>query len=124
MVLAKLDENLGLRGAQALRDAGWDIATVWSQRLTSASDATLIDVCRAEHRALVSLDKDFANTLQFPPRRYAGIVVLRMPEPVQADAINHALRRVALPASTRELHGRLWIVTPDRIREFAEPDPS
>ncbi len=57
----KLDENLGGRGAQLLRDAACDVATVVGEDLCSAADATLIEVCRAEARVLVSLDKDFAK---------------------------------------------------------------
>ena len=76
-----------------------------------------------EERVLVSLDRDFTNTLRFPPARYPGIIVLRVPEPIRRDDIDHALRRIALLASTRDPHGRLWIVTSDRIREFAASDP-
>jgi predicted nuclease of predicted toxin-antitoxin system len=68
----KLDENLGKRGAQILRDAACDVATVVAEDLCSAADATLIEVCRAEARVLISLDKDFANTLRFRPSRYTG----------------------------------------------------
>jgi len=78
----KLDENLGVRGAQILEDGGCDVATVVAEDLCSSSDEKLIGVCRAEQRVLISLDKDFASILRFPPRHYAGIVVLRLPEPL------------------------------------------
>lgn len=99
------------------------MASVWSQALNSASDDTLIEVCRVEERVLVSLDRDFTNTLRFPPARYAGIIVLRMPEPLRREGIESALRRVTVLASTRDPKQRLWIVTTDRIREFAASDP-
>lgn len=59
----KLDENLGLRGIAILRGAGLEVSTVLEQALCAAADATLAEVCRIEGRVLVSLDKDFANTL-------------------------------------------------------------
>ncbi|MBN2578320.1 MAG: DUF5615 family PIN-like protein [Pirellulales bacterium] len=34
----KLDENLGNRGAAMFRAAGHDVATIYEERLTSASD--------------------------------------------------------------------------------------
>jgi predicted nuclease of predicted toxin-antitoxin system len=119
-VKVKLDENLGDRGAALMSGGGCDVATVLAQSLCSASDMTLIEVCRVEGRVLVSLDKDFANTLRFPPSRYAGIVVLRLPEPLQREDIHAALRRVLALATSRNPSGRLWIVDNFRIREFGE----
>jgi len=118
----KLDENLGQRGFAILSEAGYEIDTVAAEDLYSASDATLIEVCRAEKRVLISLDKDFANTLRFHPKRYAGIVVLRLPEPIQLKHIDQALRQVIALASVRPVLGRLWIVETNRIREFSEEE--
>lgn len=63
----KLDENLGARGAELLRAAGHDVATVYEQKLGSANDVRVLEVCVGEKRCLVTLDLDFANPLAFPP---------------------------------------------------------
>lgn len=118
----KLDENLGQRGASILLVADFDVETVASEDLCSASDATLVVVCRAERRVLISLDMDFANTLRFRPDRYNGIVVLRLPEPIQLDDIDQALRRMIALVSERNLSGRLWIIDSKRIREYSEQE--
>ena len=57
----KLDENLGLRGLDIPRAAGHDVATLAEQGVQRAEDTALIELCRQEDRAIVTLDLDFAN---------------------------------------------------------------
>jgi predicted nuclease of predicted toxin-antitoxin system len=118
----KLDENLGSRGAKILRAGGCEVVTVVEEDLCSAADSTLIEVARAEGRVLISLDKDFTNTVRFRPSRYSGIVVLRLSEPLGRQDLDDGLRRVLGLAQTRSPHGRLWIVDDRRIREFTEDE--
>lgn len=118
----KLDENIGSRGTDILLNGGCDVTTVVAEDLSSASDEVLIEVCKAEGCTLLSLDKDFASILRFPPARYAGIVVLRLPEPITLGAIEDALRRFVAAAVGKNLSGRLWIIDSRRIREFQGPE--
>lgn len=74
----KIDENLPVDVAESLRDAGYDAATVWDERLNGASDAEIADVCRREERALITLDTDFANVQNYPPQQFPGLIVLRL----------------------------------------------
>ncbi len=74
----KVDENLPIEVAEALRLAGHDALTVHDQRLTGRPDAELADVCRAEGRVLVTLDTDFANIQRYPPAQHHGLIVMRL----------------------------------------------
>ncbi len=74
----KLDENLSERGRTLLAAAAHDVSTVALQKMASAPDAEVIEACRREGRALVTMDLDFASPLQFPPSRYPGIAVIRL----------------------------------------------
>ena len=92
----ELDENLGHRGAEILRAAGYSVTTVVEEGLSSASDDRLIEVCRSEGKCLVTLDLDFGNPLRFDPSRYSGIVVLRLPLECTAGDLLDAIRTLAI----------------------------
>ena len=58
----KIDENLPVEVADALRQAGHDALTVHDQQLTGRPDLDVAAVCRAEGRVLVSLDTDLRTS--------------------------------------------------------------
>jgi len=115
----KLDENLGGTAFRYLVDAGCDVSTVPLQNLCGTSDRNLVDVCASEARCLVTLDLDFSNPLQFPPEKYAGIVVLRLPKQPSGEDIIDCLKTLiaAVPVGT-DLTGSLRIVSKGRVREY------
>ena len=92
----KFDENIGRRGQQILRDAGYDVSTVVEQNLSGTPDCDLIEICHQEARCLVTLDLDFSNPLVFKPSRYSGIVVLRLPKRSSFSDLLGALQTLAV----------------------------
>ena len=118
----KLDENLGERGAAAFRAAGHDVATVYEQKLTSATDVKLIEVCGKEQRCLVTLDLDFSSPFRFPPHLYAGIAVLRLPDRASVSDLDIVISTLIAGLRADEISGRLWIVRGNRIRVYKPDD--
>ena len=114
----KLDENLGSLGADLLRAVGMDVATVADQGLLSAPDDTILGVCGAEDRCVITLDTDFSNPLTYDPRKYAGIVLVRLPGRLRLAHLEHALGLVVEAARTADVRGRLWIAEVHRVREY------
>lgn len=111
----KIDENLPRECAEALRDGGLEADTVADERLTGAEDSTIAARSQGEGRALITLDRDFANIQAYPPADYAGIIVLR-PKRQDKHAVVALVQRTALVLANRAPAGELWIVEPDRIR--------
>ncbi len=118
----KLDENLSARGAELLRQAGHDVATVYEQKLAGTPDPEVIQYCRTEQRALVTLDLDFSNTLRFKPADYAGIAVLRIGRDSSYGDLMIAVRTLVDALDKEPIQGRLWIVERGRIRVHQEGD--
>jgi predicted nuclease of predicted toxin-antitoxin system len=118
-VKVKLDANLGRRGRAVLLAAGYDVATATEQSLATAPDAALIEMCRRESRALVTLDTDFGNAMAYPPHAYAGIVVLRMHQRATAAEIDAVLRAFVAAVAGSSLAGRLLVADHGgRVREY------
>ena len=116
----KLDENLGARGAEILRAAGHDVATVPAQGLGSAADVKVIDVCRDEDRCLVTSDIDFANPLVYRPRQYRGIAVLRLPPNPSHAHLLAAVQTLAAHLLSDNIMQRLWFVEIGRVRIYQD----
>lgn len=116
----KLDENLGPRSARLFLDAGHDCSTVWEQGLAGSSDTALIMHCRAEGRALITLDLDFANPLLFKPSANSGIAVLRPGNPASPKQLEALCLTLLGGLSRNMLEGHLWIVELGRIRIYQE----
>jgi hypothetical protein len=72
--------------------------------------------CRAEGRAIITLDLGFANVVAYPPEGLPGIVVLR-PARQSKPLVLELVERVVLPFLDKHtLAGRLWIAGGTRIR--------
>jgi predicted nuclease of predicted toxin-antitoxin system len=121
-VRLKLDENIGCRGLDFLRARGHDVMTVREQNLHGVTDDSLFDICVAEGRALVTLDRDFAQVLRFPPETSAGIIVLDAGPRATLQAIINRLDSFLEVAETTSAAGALWIVEPGRVGAAARGD--
>ena len=120
----KLDENLGsLRIVTRLRLAGYDVATVREQQLTSTPDPQLIEICRREGRCLVTLDRGFGNRLRYNPADYPGIVILKLPNQPKLEDFREAVDILIAGLERSPVEGKLWIVQGGKIQEYQPIDP-
>jgi predicted nuclease of predicted toxin-antitoxin system len=116
----KLDENMGLRDARTLREAGLEVPTVADEGLCGAGDPEVIAAADREQRCLVTLDLGFANPLVFDPGSHYGIAVLRLPTRPCPEHVTQLLATLTVALREREIVGRLWIVELGRVREYQQ----
>jgi predicted nuclease of predicted toxin-antitoxin system len=76
-VKIKLDENLPLSLAEALKKLGHDVHSVFDEGLNGRPDTEVWGACCAENRFLITQDLDFSDFRKYPPGSHAGILVVR-----------------------------------------------
>jgi len=92
-----------------------DVHTVFDEALNGEIDEKVANTCRKEQRVLITLDKDFSDIRAYPPKDYAGIVLLRPHRQSEPQVIQ--LLEAVLPVFQIEsIVGCLWIVEPSGIR--------
>jgi len=112
----KLDENLGLLGKSLLEGDGHDVMTVAEQKMSGAEDESLYDHCSKEGRALITLDRDFGQTIRFPPGTTSGIAVLECKGRASRSMLLARIAELAVVLRERAIDGQLWIIEPGRVR--------
>ena len=111
----KIDESLHSDCATLLKEANHDALTVHDQEMTGASDITLADVCKKEQRILISADLDFSDVRHFPPKEYAGLIVIRSKNQSKHKQLETIGKIIPL-LDKKAIHGYLWIVRGNKIR--------
>lgn len=98
-----------------MRERPRDALSVFDQTLSGEQDPILFEVCQAERRVLVTLDRDFANIQAYPPATTVGIVVLRL---VRQDKprVLQVLKKLIPTLTENAVSQKLWVVEEDRIR--------
>lgn len=112
-----VDEDLPRSVASLIRELGHDAEDVRDMGLRGAPDSQIAAHAQTNKLCLVTADRGFANLYQYPPRAYAGIVVLDLPARATSPIILKLLREFfAQSELINDLPGRLAIVAFGRVR--------
>jgi len=111
----KIDQNLPDEARDVLVEAGHDALSVYDQNLSGAPDDRVLEVCKAEGRALITADLDFSDIREFPSEESPGFIVLRLRRQNRPAQIA-PLRQVVPLLESHPVERRLWIVEPDKVR--------
>lgn len=113
----KLDASFGQTASDVFVRRGRDFHTVRDEKLSGADDSEILAAAVSEDRVLVTLDRDFTNSLRYPPETTSSVAVI-LPGRRASRSLLAALLESFLNACEQNLiHGKLWIVEPGRIRE-------
>ncbi|MFZ5904183.1 MAG: DUF5615 family PIN-like protein [Chloroflexota bacterium] len=111
----KIDENLPVEAADALHSAGHDAETVHAENLTGETDENIANICQKENRAIITLDLGFADIQAYPPKNFAGLIVLRLSRQDKSH-VSGVVQKIASAFTKENPRGKLWIVEEKRIR--------
>jgi predicted nuclease of predicted toxin-antitoxin system len=111
----KVDENLPVEAAELIRNEGYDVVTVWDQNLGGSTDKNIAKVCNKEGRALITMDKDFANIRSYPPAKSVGLIVLRLKRQDKTNVLK-TIERILSILRKQQPEKQLWIVEENNIR--------
>ena len=112
-----LDANMPRSSGSLLRELSHEVEDVRDVLPIGADDATVASYAIARQLTLITRDFDFADIRNYPPKDYAGIIVLELPDDAVAAQVNQVLRSfVSKPDLLARLTGRLAIVESWRVR--------
>ena len=111
-----VDEDLPRSLGPLLRQAGHVVEDVRDIGLRGRADSEVFEAARARGLALLTGDVGFSNILHFPLATHSGIVVVRLPNELPAQSVNHEVMAALSALGDEELRGNLVIIEPGRIR--------
>ena len=112
----KLDENLPIELVEVLSSSGHEVETVPQQGLKGAPDRKVLEQARHAGEVLLTLDKNIANVRVYPPRDYAGVILLFRPPSCGRGAVLAFVRRSLTALLRYDLKGRLFVVSDRGVR--------
>jgi predicted nuclease of predicted toxin-antitoxin system len=113
----RLDANLPRSSAALLQKLGHEILDVRDVLPKGIDDAAIAAHAQTHQLILITRDFDSADIRNYPPEKFAGLVVLEMPDDATATQINKVLESFAGNKQLLErLPSRLAIVESWRVR--------
>jgi predicted nuclease of predicted toxin-antitoxin system len=112
-----LDENLPSSLLRSLRGAGYNTVRLKTQGI---SDTEVLKNAKDEQRTVITFDRDFANTLCYPPEEFSGIILLRRRSGLLSvtDIQIFTNRLLELLEGTNSFDGQLFIVDRAKVRQY------
>ena len=111
-----IDEDMPRSTTVVLREAGHSVEDVRDVGLRGRSDQEVFQYAQAQGAVLLTADKGFSNVVRFPLGTHSGILVVRVPDELPTQTINHEVLRALHDLAGEDLAGLLMIVEVGRTR--------
>jgi len=111
-----VDEALPRSMAKSLRAEGIDAVDVRDVGLKGRSDDEVFAYAVQHGYCLLTLDRDFAGRLRFPPQPHPGILLGRFPETISSPVLVREITRLLIQLAGEDLRQTVVILGPGRIR--------
>lgn len=112
-----VDEDLPRSTDSLLRQHAQEAIDVRDIGLRGASDSEIAAYAQKNGLCLLSGDMGFADVRNYPPGKYSGVVVLRLPAKATSSTILTLLQSLLVQTEIiNQLSGKLAIVESGRVR--------
>lgn len=85
------DENVAPRVVEALRKEGFNVLSIYEEKLSGISDEKILKLAQKEKRIILTHDKDFGNLVHKPYQTHGGVILLRLRNQSPQNVINHLI---------------------------------
>ena len=107
------DENVPDKVIRLLEEEGFDV----KKAPFRSDDEEIAEEAKSEDRVILSFDRHLGNILLFPPKKYSGIIFIRIRPPL-VDTVFSSLINLFKSVKLSEFKGRLFTLTPFGFRAF------
>lgn len=112
-----IDEDLPRSVKELFQRYGHEAVDVRDIGFRGSKDRKVAALAQSNGLCLVTGDFDFSDVRNYPPGKYAGIVVLKLPRTATASYIFNLLESFLQQKELVDrVHGKLAVVEPGRIR--------
>lgn len=109
-----LDENLPKNLWKALQAAGYPTARLVDEGLRGQPDSVIFRQVRS-HATIITRDKDFLKTDQFPIP-HSGIIVVRLPNSTSVAEVVSEVLNALTTLTEQDLTNKVFVVEPGQVR--------
>lgn len=112
---AILDENVSLDVQPVIEDCGFTVIAIALLPDRGIADASVFDLAKQHRAFLVTRDRDFTNSIRFPPTKVQGILYL-MDGNLKGSEEANLVRRFLKNHPFESFRGKLVFLSPHSFR--------